>query len=452
MSQEYANKTQILFDELQNRIFSDLKNNEELTLNLAGEKSLYVRLNANKVRQNTDVDQSKLSLMWQKNNRKINTSMNLTGDIEFDTQTATSLIHRSRAEANILPADPTVTAFKNLGSSEQKFSAKTLELNDFLQDLQQSTASLDLAGLMCSGDQIRANANNLGQKHWFSNHSFFFDYSLFTKNASGENKAVKNTLAGQEWNSSDFNQQILRAKSQINLLQKNNLTVNRGKYRVYLAPAATSELSGMLSWGALSYSQYKKGNGPLANLAEKKAKLSNLLTIQENFDLGLSTRFNNLGEVSDPKLTLVENGELKNFLISTGTAQEFNVKSNYASPSEAPRSLEILGGDLKENEILTKLGTGLYLGNLHYCNWSDLATARITGMTRYACFWVENGEIVAPINDLRFDISLYEAWGSQLEAISTDSAIDPSTDTYFLRSLGGKKVPGMLISDFQFTL
>ena len=31
--------------------------------------------------------------------------------------------------------------------------------------------------------------------------------------------------------------------------------------------------------------------------------------------------------------------------------------------------------------------------NLHYLNWSDNIGGRITGMTRYACFWVENGEI-----------------------------------------------------------
>ncbi len=38
----------------------------------------------------------------------------------------------------------------------------------------------------------------------------------------------------------------------------------------------------------------------------------------------------------------------------------------------------------------------------------------ITGMTRYACFWVEKGEIVAPIENLRFDDYLYRFLGEGL--------------------------------------
>ena len=52
---------------------------------------------------------------------------------------------------------------------------------------------------------------------------------------------------------------------------------------------------------------------------------------------------------------------------------------------------------------MKKIDTGLYLGNLHYLNWSDNIGGRITGMTRYACFWVEDGEIVAPIENMRFE-------------------------------------------------
>ena len=33
-------------------------------------------------------------------------------------------------------------------------------------------------------------------------------------------------------------------------------------------------------------------------------------------------------------------------------------------------------------------------------------------MTRYACFWVEGGEVVGPIKDMRWDESLYDAWAT----------------------------------------
>lgn len=38
-------------------------------------------------------------------------------------------------------------------------------------------------------------------------------------------------------------------------------------------------------------------------------------------------------------------------------------------------------------------------------------------MTRFATFWVEQGRIVAPVDAMRFDDSLYRLLGSELERI-----------------------------------
>ena len=50
---------------------------------------------------------------------------------------------------------------------------------------------------------------------------------------------------------------------------------------------------------------------------------------------------------------------------------------------------------------LAALDTGIYVGNLWYLNFSDRPACRITGMTRFASFWVEHGKIVAPVNVMR---------------------------------------------------
>jgi len=114
--------------------------------------------------------------------------------------------------------------------------------------------------------------------------------------------------------------------------------------------------------------------------------------------------------------------------------------------------MDVSAGTLDEKDVLAALGTGLYLSNLHYLNWSDPVSARVTGMTRYACFWVENGVIAGPIKDLRWDESLYGALGSKLMALTSHTEIDPAVDTYYRRSLGGSRTPGALIEGFTFTL
>ena len=102
--------------------------------------------------------------------------------------------------------------------------------------------------------------------------------------------------------------------------------------------------------------------------------------------------------------------------------------------------------------MLSHLNQGLYLSNLHYLNWSDRIGGRITGMTRYACFWVENGKIVSPIENMRFDDSIYNFFGEQLYGISDTVEYVPEVGTYDGRQPGGIMVPSMIIDNFNLTL
>lgn len=109
-------------------------------------------------------------------------------------------------------------------------------------------------------------------------------------------------------------------------------------------------------------------------------------------------------------------------------------------------------GTLKEADVLQALGTGVYLSNLHYLNWSDMIGGRITGMTRYACFWVESGKIVAPIENMRFDDSIYSFLGNNLEQTTDTAHVNPDVGTYEGRELSAIICPGILLKSFSLTL
>jgi predicted Zn-dependent protease len=149
---------------------------------------------------------------------------------------------------------------------------------------------------------------------------------------------------------------------------------------------------------------------------------------------------------------VITKGQLTNTLISRRSAKEYGKVANGASQGEGLRSPEVAPGTLAPDQVLTALGTGLYVSNLHYLNWSDRPAGRITGMTRYACFWVEDGEIVAPIENLRFDESLYRYFGDALVDLTTTIEFIPEISTYDYRSIGGSWVPGILVNDFTYTL
>jgi len=117
-----------------------------------------------------------------------------------------------------------------------------------------------------------------------------------------------------------------------------------------------------------------------------------------------------------------------------------------------PTSLAMAAGDLAQDDVLARLGTGLYIGNLWYVNFSDRMNCRLTGMTRFATFWVEGGEIVAPINAMRFDDSLYGLLGERLEALGAQSDMMLADSTRGQRATGGLQLPGALVKSFELVL
>jgi predicted Zn-dependent protease len=76
----------------------------------------------------------------------------------------------------------------------------------------------------------------------------------------------------------------------------------------------------------------------------------------------------------------------------------------------------------------------------------------MTGMTRFATFWVEKGEIVAPLNVMRFDETLYRILGEQLIGLTQERDFIMDNDTYYQRSTSSARLPGALVEDFTFTL
>ena len=443
----FVNETRSHFDQLSESLFADLKAGEDLVLNLAAEDSLFVRFNGNQVRQNTGVEQRTLSLQFQSSGRTVVRSKSLTGRMDADRLDFVKLVEACRAEARALPEDPNQVAVANHGTSSESFAGTLLPMEQIADAVALTAVGSDLAALYAGGPAIRANRNSKGQSHWFDTENFFLDYSLY----NGP-KAAKNCYAGAIWDRDAWQGNLNRTRESLALLARPVQTVKPGKYKTYLAPSAFHDLVSMCSWGALSGAAWKQGHSAFKKLADGEVKLSNRFSLSEHFALGLTPRFNGLGEVAPAEVKLIESGALKELLVSSRTAKEFGLKSNSAIETESLRAMDVAAGSLQESDVLKQLGTGLYLSNLHYLNWSDPVSARITGMTRYACFWVEGGAIAGPIQDLRWDESLYDALGSKLMALTSHTEIHPSTDTYFVRSLGGSRTPGALIDQFTFTL
>ncbi len=436
-----------IFKQIGVEIFSELHVVEEASLQLFGEDTIYIRYNSGQVRQNTQVHQYSLTLVYKKGKKVLHQSWSMIADASQAIEEAKKYLYFLREQAVLIAESPFEPEMSNHGKSDVDHKGNLPSQENIFQDIHDACQGTDFCGLVASGKQVTAIQNSKGQFHWFSKESFFVDYSLYF----GE-RAVKAFYAGSDWSPQTLKENIQQSAQHLEIMKRPMIKLKPGTYRVFLEPVAVAELVGYLAFSSFSFRNFKSGDGLWIELAHERKSLSPLLNFRENFDLGFVPLFNKLGELSTAQVPLIEKGQLKNWLVSTASAKEFSVETNHASPSEYPRSLEILPGTLKRDEILSQLGTGLYLGNLHYVNASDQKSARLTGMTRFAAFWVEKGKIVGPIDNLRFDESLYQAWGPNLLALTAETEIIPDTSTYGARALSGNKLPGMLIDQFSFTL
>lgn len=433
---------------LSHTLFQDLKTDEYVTLSYSGESSLFIRINHSKVRQISEVNQSVLSLDYISGRHHTECSFSLTGDLTQDVKQSLNVLERCRTEAKSLPEDPYLVLPTEGESSEEDHSGNFASFETLPEVLLKPAASCDLAGLFASGTMMRASIHSKGQFHWFSTDNFCFDYSLYTPSQ----KAIKATYAGSHWDTAAYHANLQQAKDQLKILEKPARKLSPGKYRVYFAPAAVAEFLNGFAWFGVSEKALKEGRSPLRKLAEGKENFSPLFSLEEDFHQGLVPRFNGYGEVSPLNVPLISQGKLTATLVNRRTAQEYGLTSNAANEGETLRCPRIHPGTLKESMVLSRLGTGVYISNLHYLNWSDLQQGRITGMTRYGCFWVENGEIISPIEDMRFDETFYNFFGKTLEEIGDTPQLVPQNFTYWERTLGGCSVPGILVNDFPFTL
>ncbi len=436
------------FYNLADYILTLTKSNEIFLANLSGENSDFIRINNCKIRQAGNVSQYFLSIDLICGKRRASHFINITGNEKNDKSVIYEIIKTLRNRFDHLPEDPYLLYSKEINSSEQIGQDNLPDSGAIITEILNSANGKDLVGIYASGSIIAGFANSYGQRNWFEKYNFNFDWSLYYKT----DKAVKSSYAGLVWDTEKFQQKMNNCLLELDMVSKHPKTIEPGKYRVYLTPSALNEFTNMLSWGGFGLKSHKTKNTPLIKMIEDNVQFDQSISMFENTGDGISKNFQCAGFIKPHKVCLINKGKYHSNLISPRSAKEYDMQNNGANDSEAPESLDFSSGNISQNEILETLNTGVYINNAWYLNYSDRTTCRVTGMTRFASFWVENGKITAPLNVMRFDESLYKMLGKNLIGTTKDREYIISSGTYYHRSTESTHLPGAIIKDFSFTL
>jgi len=434
------------FYTLADRLFKEITDDQILLLSLNGEHSDFVRLNHARIRQAGSVKQNQLSLTLISQQKQASATLELLCQIDQDLTSAKEQIKQLQQQLEFLPIDPYLNYASEPQSSESITQHALPSTQEALDEIFLHTNKLDLVGIWANGDTYKGFANSLGQKNWHSQNSFNFDWSLFHTH----DRAVKCGYAGFYWQQPVLENKFTQAKHALDILKRPIKNIKPGRYRVYLSPAAIRELIDMMAWGGFGLKSHKSQHTPLIKMVSEDWRLAANFSLTENHNNGLPPKFSKHGFAKPAQVKLIEQGQYTSCLVNPRSAIEFNSEVN--CDHEHPESLELAPGSLKEKDILATLGTGIYINNLWYCNFSDHNHCRITGMTRFACFWVENGEIVAPINVMRFDDSIYQFFGENLAELTSKQETIFDAGSYEQRSATSYKLPGAIIDNFKLTL
>lgn len=135
----------------------------------------------------------------------------------------------------------------------------------------------------------------------------------------------------------------------------------------------------------------------------------------------------------------VDRGVVSTLYRSRAWAQKTN-----AEPIPFGRNFVMEGGDVPLDEMIRATKRGVLVTRLWYTNMVEPKSLLLTGLTRDGNFLIENGRIVAPARNMRFNQRLGDLFGQI-------AAMGPTTRTWRAAGDGAPAAPAIMIDSFSFT-
>lgn len=216
-----------------------------------------------------------------------------------------------------------------------------------------------------------------------------------------------------------------------------------GRYRVILEPAATAELARWLV-NMMNARAADEGRGFFAaagggdRIGEAVFHPS-LTIVSDPADAIAPQGAIGFEGVPNRRRVWVENGVVRELYRSRFWARRSN-----AEPVPHPRSFAMAGGASSLEEMIRATPRGVLVTRLWYTNMVDPRSLLLTGLTRDGNFLIENGRVVAPARNLRFNESLASIF-TKIEALGASERVAGGAG-------GGGFVaaPPMMVGDFDF--
>jgi PmbA protein len=289
-----------------------------------------------------------------------------------------------------------------------------------------------------------AVANNLGVFRYQPSTSVFFSLTLRNEGqkASSYQEAMGKNINDLKLNSK-LNQALKTARQ-----SKNPKKVAPGNYEAIFMPTAFQEILPYFSWLGPNARVYHEEVSFLKEKLNKKI-FSPKLTISDQPINPISPAYFDFEGYPKKNMALVEKGIPKNICYDSYYSHKYNFKNTgHGLPAPntegpIPIHLNIKTGKNNLQQMIKNTKKGLLINRLWYIRVIHYKTMMLTGMTRDGTFYIENGKIKHPVQNLRFTDSIPNLF-KNIEKIS-------KTSTWQSLMWGIAKIPIIKVSKFRFT-
>ena len=293
-------------------------------------------------------------------------------------------------------------------------------------------------------------ANSLGVKAETKyTHATVEVTTLANREGEGTGFAVLNSHDVDEFNLEKM--ALSAAKDAIDSVNPKTLPI--GDYEAIFPPEAVSTFTGFIGMLGFSAKSYQDGYSFIIDKIGSQVFDDKLTIVDDGRSLDTYNALPYDGEgTPKQKLSLVNKGIPENLCYDSYTAHKDDTESTgHALPKfvrgffyrgyPLPVNQIVSPGDSSVDEMIEDTKKGVYITRLHYVNPIRRDKAVISGLTRDACWYIENGEIKYPIKVMRFTDGIPRVFGE------IDSIGDKST----VSKLGSVTTPTIKVAKFKFT-
>ena len=192
---------------------------------------------------------------------------------------------------------------------------------------------------------------------------------------------------------------------------------------------------------------------------------------EQAFDEKVSLADNGLDPVNFPKsfdfegtpkrrVELIEGGVARGVVwdrMTAARAGDGHASTGHAPPEDwryygpLPTAFDLAPGDAGSlDELVERIGEGIYVTRLHYLGIIDSRGAVLTGMTRDGTFRIRDGKVAEPLVNLRFTVPMGDVLG-EVPGLTRERMLVNLNELYGERFPFAAQVPGLATARFQIT-